>query len=69
MRKGEALALTWPQVDAERREIRIWPSEEWQPKNGRPREVPISERSRNRVEVERRSQVIRCLSPLIGEKA
>lgn len=42
MRKGEALALTWPQVDAERREIRIWPSDEWQPKNGKPREVPIS---------------------------
>jgi hypothetical protein len=41
MRKGEALALTW--VDFERREIRIWPSDQWQPKDKEPREVPISD--------------------------
>jgi integrase len=41
-RKGEALALTWDHVDLPRGMIRIWPSEEWQPKNGKPREVPIS---------------------------
>ena len=43
MRKGEALALTWPQVDVRGREIRIWPSDEWQPKDNEPREVPISD--------------------------
>jgi integrase len=41
-RKGEALALTWDHVDLPGGMIRIWPSEEWQPKNGKPREVPIS---------------------------
>lgn len=41
-RKGEALALTWEHVDLARGMIRIWPSEEWQPKNNKPREVPIS---------------------------
>lgn len=40
-RKGEALALTWENVDRRRRLIRIWPSDEWQPKDGEPREVPI----------------------------
>lgn len=41
-RKGEALALTWSNVDLERRMIKIWPNDEWQPKDGEPREVPIS---------------------------
>lgn len=41
MRKGEALALEWSAVDLERGLIKIYPSEEWQPKNGEPREVPI----------------------------
>jgi integrase len=43
MRKGEALALTWPQIDFAARQIRIWPSDEWQPKDNEPREVPISD--------------------------
>jgi integrase len=42
-RRGEALALTWEHVDLERRLVKIWPSEEWQPKSGKPREVPISD--------------------------
>jgi integrase len=42
-RKGEVLALTWDCVDLERREVRIWPSAEWRPKNGKPREIPISD--------------------------
>jgi integrase/recombinase XerD len=42
-RRGEALALTWDNVDLTRRQIRIWPSEEWQPKNNKEREVPISD--------------------------
>lgn len=40
-RKGEALALTWERIDLERRMVRFWPSDEWQPKNGKPREAPI----------------------------
>ncbi len=43
MRKGEALALTWPQIGFRLRQIRIWPSDEWQPKDNEPREVPISD--------------------------
>lgn len=42
-RKGEALALKWEGVDLRRRLIRIEPSEEWQPKDGEAREIPISD--------------------------
>jgi integrase len=42
-RKGEALALTWPHVDLKRRMIHFWPSDEWQPKDNEPREVPMSD--------------------------
>lgn len=42
-RRGEALALTWNRVNLERRMVEIWPSESWQPKSGKPREVPISD--------------------------
>lgn len=42
LRKGEAIALTWENVDLERGFLRIWPTVDWKPKNGRPREVPIS---------------------------
>lgn len=43
MRRGEAIALEWENVHLDRAEIKIWPSEEWQPKNNKPREVPISD--------------------------
>jgi integrase len=43
LRKGEAIALEWGAVDLERRMIRIWPNEEWSPKDGDPREVPIGD--------------------------
>ena len=43
MRKGEALAHTWPQVDIAGRQLLIWPSDEWQPKDNEPREAPISD--------------------------
>ena len=42
-RRGEALALQWIDVDLAQNMVRITPSEEWQPKNGRPREIPISD--------------------------
>lgn len=42
-RKGEALALEWSNVDLKRRLIFIEPSEEWQPKNGEARQLPISD--------------------------
>lgn len=41
-RRGEAIALRWEDVDLARGYVRIQPSPEWQPKNGKPREVPIS---------------------------
>ena len=42
-RKGEALALERRNVLLEDRMIRIWPSEEWQPKDNEPREIPIGD--------------------------
>jgi len=42
-RNGEALALEWKQVDLESGHIRFWPSDYWQPKSNRAREVPIGE--------------------------
>ncbi len=55
-RRGEALALTWDHVDLDRGLVLIWPQdrahgnqgrdaapdEGWEPKNKKPREVPIS---------------------------
>ena len=57
-RAGEALALTWANVDLERGLIKIWPSAEWQPKSGRPREVPISDALRPWLELPRRSMYV-----------
>lgn len=42
-RKGEALAAEWSWVDLAAGFIRIPSNEVWQPKNGKPREVPISD--------------------------
>jgi integrase len=42
MRRGEVIALEWENVDPSRRVITVWPSKEWQPKNNKPREVPIN---------------------------
>lgn len=42
-RKGEAIALEWKHVDRARGLIRIEPSEEWQPKDGEARQIPISD--------------------------
>jgi len=41
VRRGEAIALEWPRVDLKRRMILIEPSAEWQPKDNKPREIPI----------------------------
>ena len=42
-------------MDLDRAEIRIWPNDEWQPKNGKPREIPISDGLRPFLEGERSS--------------
>lgn len=41
-RKGEALSLERRNVDLAAGIVRIWASEEWQPKSGKNREVPIN---------------------------
>lgn len=41
LRKGEALAMEWSWIDLDRGLLVVQPNEEWQPKNGRAREVPI----------------------------
>jgi integrase len=41
-RKGEALACEWSWIDFPGEMIRIPSNEAWQPKNGMPREVPLS---------------------------
>jgi integrase len=46
VRKGEALALEWDNIDLTRGIIRIEPSEEWQPKDGEARTIPISDHLR-----------------------
>ena len=52
-RRGEALALTWDRIDLKRGLIKIWsaevndddePNTNWEPKNRKPREVPIGDR-------------------------
>ena len=55
-RRGEALALTWERVNLVNRQIEIWPSEAWQPKSGRPREIPISDALLPWLRAPRRSQ-------------
>jgi integrase len=42
-REGEALACEQAWVDLKRGLVTIQPNEHWQPKNGEPREVPISD--------------------------
>jgi integrase len=55
-RKGEALALEWRSVDVKRRMVRIEPSEEWQPKDGEAREIPISDALLPYLERKRKSK-------------
>jgi len=43
MRCSEVMNLRWEDVDLERQLIQIWPTEDWQPKNGKPRIIPIEE--------------------------
>jgi integrase len=45
-RKGEALACEWSWIDFDAGMIRIPSNEYWQPKNGKPREVPLSDACR-----------------------
>lgn len=43
MRRGEAVALRWENVMLDQRIIRVWASEDWQPKDADNREVPIND--------------------------
>lgn len=45
-RKGEAIATEWDWIDFDAGMIRIPSNEHWRPKNGKPREVPISDACR-----------------------
>ncbi len=45
-RKGEAIAAEWDWIDFDAGMIRIPSNEYWQPKNGKPREVPMSDACR-----------------------
>lgn len=42
-RKGEGIACEWSWIDLPGRMVRIPSNEVWRPKNGKPREVPISD--------------------------
>jgi integrase len=42
-RKGEAIAAEWTWIDWDARMLRIPVTEWWQPKDGEPREVPVSD--------------------------
>lgn len=56
-RRGEALALEWQRVNFDRGLIEFWPSKDWRPKSGRPREVPMSTELRQVLErLPRRSE-------------
>lgn len=55
-RKGEAIACEWSWVDLEGDMLRIPSNEVWQPKNGMPREVPLSTSLRALLEGERRHE-------------
>jgi len=50
MREGEAVVSEKAWVDLQRGLLTIQPNEYWQPKNGRPREIPISDGLRPRLE-------------------
>jgi integrase len=45
-RKGEAIAAEWDWIDFDAEMIRIPSNELWQPKNGKPREIPMSDSCR-----------------------
>jgi len=46
MRIGELVWLTWNDVDFENGFIQVRPKENWKPKNGRPRAIPMHDRVR-----------------------
>ncbi len=53
-RKGEAIAAEWSWVDESAWMLRIPSNEAWQPKNGKPREIPISDTLRRMLAGPRR---------------
>lgn len=63
-RKGEAIALKWEHVDLAARLVKVWPSDEWQPKSGKPREVPISDALLPWLEQQRKATTGRWVFPV-----
>ncbi|MBI4063507.1 MAG: site-specific integrase [Elusimicrobia bacterium] len=41
LRKGEMLALEWPDIDFEGQQVRVTPKKHWHPKDYDPREIPM----------------------------
>lgn len=68
LRKGEALALKWADIDLDVGQINIWPSEEWQPKTCKPRLVPINQTLRRWLSGPRISEVWVFPCPSTGRR-
>ena len=55
-RKGEAIAAEWDWIDFQSEMIRIPSNDYWQPKNGKPREIPMSDYCRVILSGDRKSE-------------
>lgn len=66
-RRGEAITLRWSSVDLDARILRIESSDEWQPKSGHAREVPISDELLESLRALPRTSSHVFPSPLTGE--
>jgi len=67
-RKGEALACEWDWIDLDAGLVRIEPNEDWQPKDGEPREIPISSALQPWLRGERRSERYVFASDRTGDR-
>lgn len=66
-RRGEGIAAEWTWLDFERGMVSIPANEFWRPKNGKPREVPMSDALRAALSGARRSKRW-CFPKLTGER-
>lgn len=67
-RRGEAISLEWENVDFARGKVRIWASEEWQPKDDDNREVPLNDVLRSWLERLRENSSCKWVFPARGWK-